>query len=311
MPQPDMKECSFFVCTRLLSSDPYGLFALWDIRQRSDEGMSRRFFRRDSFELDGVIEYGTLGGEEFVNALFGVVEHGGKLLAGVGVVLGGGLGFDEAAVGQHDDVHIDGGAGVLFVAEVEEDVAVDDADGGGGNHLFEGRGFQGSGCDEFSEGESEGDTGSGDRGGTGSSVGLEDVAVEDNGPLTEGFHVYHRAQGSSDEALDLVGAATDLAAFGFAGGASEGGAGEHAVLGGDPSAAGVAEPAGDALLDGGVAEDSGVTRFDEDRAFGHGDVVRGDADGAEGVGCAVIGPEELRGGAGRGHSGIIEVRVFS
>jgi hypothetical protein len=39
--------------------------------------------------------------------------------------------------------------------------------------------------------------------------------------------------------------------------------------------------------------------------------VRGDADGAEGVGCAVIGPEELRGGTGRGHSGIIEVRVFS
>ena len=94
-----------------------------------------------------------------------------------------------------------------------------------------------------------------------------------------------------------MGAAADLAALGFAGGAGEGGAGEHAVLGGDPAAAGVAQPAGDSLLDGGVAEDAGVAGFDEDGAFGHGDVVGSEADGAEGVGCALVGAEELgRGG---------------
>ena len=79
-----------------------------------------------------------LGGEEFVDALFGVVEHLAQLGAGVGVALGGGLGFDQAAVGEHDDVHVDCSAGVLFVAEVEEDVAVEDSDGGRGDHLAEG-----------------------------------------------------------------------------------------------------------------------------------------------------------------------------
>ena len=59
-----------------------------------------------------------------MDAFFGVVEHFAELLAAVGVLLGCGLGFDEAAVGEHDDVHVDGGAGVFFVAEVEEDVAV-------------------------------------------------------------------------------------------------------------------------------------------------------------------------------------------
>ena len=83
-----------------------------------------------------------------------------------------------------------------------------------------------------------------------------------------------------------------FAALGFARGAGEGGAGEHAVFGGDPAAAGVAEPAGDALLDGGVAEDAGVAGFDEDGAFGGGDVVGSDADGAEGVGGAVVWTEE-------------------
>ena len=79
-----------------------------------------------------------LGGEELADAGFGEVEHGGELIAGVGVFFGGGLGLDQASVGEHDDVHVDGGAGVFFVAEVEEGVAVDDADGGGGDHLAEG-----------------------------------------------------------------------------------------------------------------------------------------------------------------------------
>jgi hypothetical protein len=104
-----------------------------------------------------------------------------------------------------------------------------------------------------------------------------------------------------------VGAAADFAALALAGGAGEGGAREHAVLGSDPAAAGVAEPARDALLDGGVAKDAGVAGLHEDGAFGHGNVVRSDADWAEGVGWAVVGAEDLGGGCGGGyrHGGII------
>ena len=89
-----------------------------------------------------------------------------------------------------------------------------------------------------------------------------------------------------------MGAAADFAALGFARGAGEGGSGEHAVFGGDPAAARVAEPAGDTLLDGGVAEDAGVAGFDEDGAFGGGDEVGCEADGAEGVCGAVVWTEE-------------------
>jgi hypothetical protein len=39
--------------------------------------------------------------------------------------------------------------------------------------------------------------------------------------------------------------------------------------------------------------------------------VGGKADWAEGVGCALVGAEELGRGGGYGHSGIIEVRFFS
>ena len=39
------------------------------------------------------------------------------------------------------------------------------------------------------EGDGEGYAGSGDGGGAGSAVGLEDVAVEDDGALAEGLHI--------------------------------------------------------------------------------------------------------------------------
>ena len=89
-----------------------------------------------------------------------------------------------------------------------------------------------------------------------------------------------------------MGAAPYFAALGFTGGAGEGGSGEHAVFGGDPAAAGVAEPAGDALLDSCVAKDASVAGFDEDGAFGSGDEVGSDAGGAESVGGAVVWTEE-------------------
>ena len=254
--------------------------------------------------LDGGGEGRLLRGEELADTFFCVVEHLVELRAGVGVLFGGGLGLDEAAVGEHDNVHVDGCAGVLFIAEVEEGVAVDDADGGCGDHLAEGRGLECSGGDEFLERDGEGYGGSGNGRGAGSAVGLEDVAVEDDGALAKGLHIDDGAEATADESLDLVGAAADLAALGLAGGAGEGGAGEHAVLGGDPATAGVAEPGGDALLDGGVAEDAGVACLDEDGAFGHGDEAGGDADRAEGVGGAGVGTKDL-GWSGR-HLAIIE-----
>ena len=108
----------------------------------------------------------------------------------------------------------------------------------------------------------------GDGGGARAAVGLDHVAVEDDGALAQGVHVDDGAQAAADEALDLVGAAADLAAFAFSWGAGDGGAGQHGVLGRDPAAAGVAQPAGDALLDGGVGEHAGVAEGDQDGAFG-------------------------------------------
>src|SRR4051794_24902430 len=122
--------------------------------------------------------------------------------------------------------------------------------------------------------ESEGERGAcaGDGRGAGASVGLQYVTVKDHCSLAEDVHVYYGAERAADEALDLMGAAGDLPALRFARGAGEGGTGKHAVLSGDPTAAAIAQPGGNPLLDRGVAQDAGVAHRDEDGAFGSGDV---------------------------------------
>ena len=83
-------------------------------------------------------EHGALGGEDFLEAGLGHVDEGVELGAGEAALFGGGLGLDEAAIFGHHNIHIDIGGGVLFVAEVEQGRAADDADRGGGDELLSG-----------------------------------------------------------------------------------------------------------------------------------------------------------------------------
>ena len=43
-----------------------------------------------------------------------------EFVAAEGLAFGGGLDFDEAAAAGHDHVHIDFGARIFFVAEIEQ-----------------------------------------------------------------------------------------------------------------------------------------------------------------------------------------------
>ncbi len=177
----------------------------------------RRSSRSGIDFLAGGVEGGDLEGEKFLNSFLGEIEHLIELGAAIGFAFGGGLGLDQTAGGNHDHVHVDGGAGVLLVGEIEQDVAVDDADRGRGDHLQQGRGLEGASGHQLIEGKREGDRGAGDGGGAGAAVGLQHIAVDDDGALAEGLHVDDGAEGAADEALDLVGAAAHLAALALAG----------------------------------------------------------------------------------------------
>src|SRR6188472_1487678 len=165
-----------------------------------------RSLGRDALRLGELIDPG--GGE---------VEQLVERLTGERVALRGRLYLDELAVAGHDHVHVRVGARVLRVVEVEQRHPVDDAD-----RDRRDRARQRLREPEAVERAGGGDPRARDRGAARATVGLEDVAVEPERPLTERLEVADAAERAADQALDLDRAAALLPPRGLALGALAG-----------------------------------------------------------------------------------------
>ena len=157
--------------------------------------------------------------------------------------------------------------GVLGVVEVEHRAAAEDADRDGDDLPV-----QRARRDELRalqprDRVRERDVAAADGRGARAAVGLQHVAVDDDGALAERLHVERAAQRASDEPLYLHAASLLAAAHGLAVGARRRRARQHAVLRGDPALAAAATPRRHAILDGRRAQDLGVAELDEHRAF--------------------------------------------
>src|SRR5690606_39877168 len=95
------------------------------------------------------------------------------------------------------------------------------------------------------------------------TVGLEHIAVEGDGVLPHRFEVDDCTQRTSDEAGDLVSAASDLAFDRLTSTSGVSSPRQHGVFGGDPAFPGAAAPAGDALFHGCSTEHACLTRSEE------------------------------------------------
>src|SRR6266550_393999 len=134
--------------------------------------------------------------------------------------------------------------------QLEQRLAVDYADGNGRDRVR-----QRLREPEPVEREPRRNVGAADRRAARAAVSLEDVAVEPERPLAQRPKVSHRPQGPPDQTLDLDRAPSLLAARRFPLGALAGRRRQQRVLGGHPAAPLAHQPAGDALLDRGRAED--------------------------------------------------------
>src|SRR5436190_390658 len=130
------------------------------------------------------------------------------------------------------------------------------------------------------------DVGARDRRAPRPAVGLEDVAVEPEGPFPERLHVCHGAERAPDQPLDLDGAAFLLPGAGLTSRALAGRRGQHRVLGREPAAPGVAQPARDALVERGGTENPGLPLRPEHRAHRLLEGVDHDLDRAQRIGTA-------------------------
>ncbi len=200
--------------------------------------------------------------------------------------LGGRLGLGDLAAFEQHEVGVRVGRAVLEVVEVEHRGALVDAarDRGnlGNDRILGDRAGLHQPVDRQPQRHPRAGNGRGAR----AAVGLEHVAVEDDLPLAELFHVGHRAQRAADQPLDLLRPPALLALGRLAAAAGVRRARKHRVLGGDPALALVAQERRDFLLDAGGDQHAGVAEADKDRALGVLGEARLDIDDAHFVGRA-------------------------
>src|SRR5690606_38753501 len=103
-------------------------------------------------------------------------------------------------------------------------------------------------------------------------------------------HVAHGSQRATDQPWDLLRPARGTALVDVAADALGGRTGEHRVLGGDPSLAPAAHPAGHVVVDRRGAQHPRVAERDEHRPGGRVGEVTFEGDGAELVGLASVWP---------------------
>ncbi|BAF39010.1 hypothetical protein BAD_0229 [Bifidobacterium adolescentis ATCC 15703] len=218
-------------------------------------------------------------------------------------MLGGALDLDEIAGTGHGHVHVGHGLAVFDVRQVQHRLAVDHADGDGGDPVLE---HAVGGLDVLvflgpMHRVDERHVRAGDRSGAGAAVGLQHVAVDLHLVFAERLHIDDATQAAADQTADLVRTAADLAAHGLAVGAVGGGARQHRVFRGDPAQAGVLAPARHAGGERGGAHHARVAAFDEHGAFRNVREMAGDAHRAQFVDLASV----------RTHHGLVAQHILN
>lgn len=234
-------------------------------------------------------------GGDFGDAFACEIEHGGHLFVGEDAFLAAALKFDKFEVFGHDDIKIDAGVFVLGVVEVEDGGILINTRGDACDEFFHREGFDFSRCEEFVESDGDGDATTGDGCGAGPAVGLQDIAIEPDGPWSEGLEVDHGPERASDEPLDFGRAAIESARRDIALFTVERRIREHIVFGGEPATADflVFHPSWHVFLHGGSADDACVAKGDEGGSCGMGGDSGLERDGAELIVVAAVGSSHV------------------
>ena len=106
------------------------------------------------------------------------------------------------------------------------------------------------------------------------AIGLNYIAIDPYRALAETLEISDGAQATPDQPLYFVRSSANLAARRFAADALLGRARQHAVLGGDPTLAAVAQKRRHTLFEFGCADYSGIAHLDQYRTVGGLDVAR-------------------------------------
>ena len=188
------------------------------------------------------------------------------LIHGEAPALAGALQLDQLPAVVHYAVQVNHSMAVLLIAEIQQGHVLHNPGGDGGHLVFDWIFFDHAGLRQFAAGNGQRGESAGDRGGTGTAVALENVAVDGDGPLTQRGQVHRRPEAAANEPLNLRRAGTELQFADVPAGAFPVGAGQHGVLRRHPAGT-LRYMAGGPVLHAGAAEHHGFATLNEDAAL--------------------------------------------
>ncbi len=206
------------------------------------------------------------------------------------MAFGSALNLDQPATVVHDHIEIGVGTRVFGIVQIKHRRAPQHADRDGGHLAMNGIALEFAGIEQLIHRIDQRNISAGNGRSAGAAIGLQHIAIQGNGPLAQGFQVDDGPQAAANQALDLQCATPLAAAAGLALVARAGGSRQHAIFGGDPALALVAQPGRQAFFNAGRAQNTGLTAADQHRAFSMLGVVTLDDHGSQLVGCATGRP---------------------
>src|SRR5215469_5298707 len=213
-------------------------------------------------------ECGTLMPGELANTRPGKPQHLGEERLVKRGALGGRLDLDNPArTGQHE-IRIGFGLRILGIVQVEHRRPGDDPTRDRGHAVVQWQIRQQLRRHQMLTGLVQRYIAAGHRGGAGATIRLQYVAINADLALAKPGQVDDGAQAAADQPLDLLGAAALPAARRLAVGTGRGRARQHAVFGGDPTPARIAQKWRHPFLERGGAQHMRVAELRQARALG-------------------------------------------
>ena len=174
------------------------------------------------------------------------------------------------------DVHVNVGAGVFRIRQIEQRFTFDNADARGRDEVADRHRADDALFEQLVEGEDQRHESAGNRRSTGAAVRLDDVAIERHRPLAQLLELRHRTERTADQSLNLLRSAADASCRRLALRSRARRAGQHAVFGRDPALSRIPAKRRHAVFDTCGADDLRLARFHEHGAFGVNQVVGSD-----------------------------------
>src|ERR1700722_19516561 len=152
---------------------------------------------------DGRLQQGSLAGNQLSDTRFPERKHLVEFVSGKCCFFSRPLDFDKSTVARHQQVHTAGRILIFLIIQIEKKPLINHAHTHGSDQATKRPTRKLTARSQRGTGQADRDRSAGDRCGSGPAVGLENITVDPQCPLSKSVEIHGSPKGSSDQSLNL------------------------------------------------------------------------------------------------------------